>query len=110
MNSRDLAVKFNAYQHYISSREWARERSSLPRLLCVAPDIAQERRMHRVAQGRLTQSLGPAMWTTTEVLLKAYGPIVPIWMQLQSQSNQPDKVSDIHRCDVFDTNIGGKGR
>jgi hypothetical protein len=41
MNVRELAVKFDAYQQYISSREWARERSSLPRLLCVAPDIAQ---------------------------------------------------------------------
>ena len=49
MNARDLAVKFDAYRRYTASREWARERSSLPRHLSVAPDIAQERRMHGVA-------------------------------------------------------------
>ena len=48
MNARDLVVKFDAYAHYVASREWAREFESLPRLLCVAPDIAQERRMQRV--------------------------------------------------------------
>jgi hypothetical protein len=109
MNARDLAVKFNAYQQYISSREWARERSSLPRLLSVAPDIAQERRMHRVAQGSVTHPPELAMWTTTEVLLKAHGPIAPIWMQLSSQWNQPGKASERHRCDVFETRTGGKG-
>ena len=36
----------------IDSREWAREDARLPRLLCVAPDIAQERRTQRVAQAR----------------------------------------------------------
>ena len=75
MNAGDLAVKFDAYRHFVASQELARDLMSLPRLLCVAPDIAQERRIHRVAQGRRTQPLGPAMWTTTEVLLKAHGPI-----------------------------------
>ena len=56
MNVRDLAVKFTSYAHYIASREWAREHSMLPVLVCVAPDIAQERRMQRVAQARLTLS------------------------------------------------------
>ena len=97
MNVRDLAVKFDAYRQYVASREWARERSSLPRLLCVAPVIAQERRMHWVAQGRLTQPPGPVMWTTTEVLLKAHGPIAPIWMQVKSQSNEPVQASSVRR-------------
>ncbi len=110
MNVRDLAVKFDAYQQYISSGEWARERSSLPRLLCVAPDIAQERRMQRVAQTRLTQTPRPVVWTTTEVLLQAKGPIAPIWMQVTFQRNQPDKASVVRRCNVFDENAGGKGR
>ena len=50
MNVRDLAIKFTAYAHYILSREWAREGSQLPVLVCIAPDITQERRMQRVAQ------------------------------------------------------------
>ena len=41
MNVRDLAVKFTSYAHYIASREWARERSMLPVIICVAPDIAR---------------------------------------------------------------------
>ena len=101
MNVRDVAVKFDAYRHFVSSREWAQERHSLPRLLCIAPDIAQERRLHRVAQGRLTQPSGPVAWTTTEVLLKAYGPIAPIWMQVTSQNNQPVQASGVRRGNVF---------
>ena len=41
MNVRDLTVKFTAYSHYIASREWAREHSVLPVLICIAPDISQ---------------------------------------------------------------------
>ena len=81
MNVRDLAVKFTSYAHYIASREWAREHSMLPVLVCVAPDIAQERRMQRVAQARLTQFAGLVVWTTTEVLLNEHGPLAPIWLQ-----------------------------
>jgi hypothetical protein len=58
MNARDLAVKFTSYAHYITSREWAREHAMLPVLICVAPDIGQERRMQRVAQVRLTSTPG----------------------------------------------------
>ena len=58
MNARDLAVKFISYASYFASCEWASECSMLPVLVCVAPDIAQERRMQRVAQARLTQSAG----------------------------------------------------
>jgi hypothetical protein len=36
----DLAVKFTSYEHYIASREWARERTALPWLLCVVPELA----------------------------------------------------------------------
>ena len=110
MNTRDLAVKFDAYRHYVSSGEWAQERSRLPRLLCVAPDIAQERRMQRVAQARLTQTPRLGVWTTTEVLLQANGPSASIWMQVTFQRNQPDKASVVRRCNVFDENAGGKGR
>jgi hypothetical protein len=88
MNGRDLAIKFTSYAHYIASREWARERSILPLLLCVAPDVAQERRMQRVAQIRPIQTHGLMLWTTTEVLLHQQGPLSPIWLQDMSQRNQ----------------------
>jgi len=65
MNVRDLAIKFTSYAHYVASREWAREHATPPVLLCVAPDIAQERRMHRVTQARLTHIPRVAAWTTT---------------------------------------------
>src|SRR5260370_24293656 len=58
MNVRDLAVKFTSYAHYIASREWARESSMLPVLVCVAPEIAQERRLQLMAKARLTSSPG----------------------------------------------------
>jgi Replication-relaxation len=73
MNVRDLSVKFTSYAQYTDSREWARGVSKLPVLICVAPDIAQERRMQRVAQARLAEASGLALWTTTEVLLNEHG-------------------------------------
>ena len=81
MNVRDLAIKFTSYAQYIASREWARERSMLPRLFCVVPDIAQERRMKRVAQAKLNHVSGLEVWTTTEVLFPEKGPLAPIWLQ-----------------------------
>jgi hypothetical protein len=81
MNVRDLAVKFTSYANYIASREWAREHAMLPVLVCVAPDIAQEKRMQRVAKARLTSPSGAMMWTTTKVLLNEQGPLAPIWLQ-----------------------------
>jgi hypothetical protein len=70
MNVRDLAIKFASYAHYIDSREWATEHTMLPRLVCIAPHIAQERRMQRISQVRLAQKV----WTSTEGLLHVYGP------------------------------------
>ena len=80
MNVRDLAIKFTSYAHYIASREWAREHAILPRLLCVAPEIAQERRMLRVARARLASTPGLVLWTTTEVLLNEHGLLSPVWL------------------------------
>ena len=57
----------------------------LPRLLCVAPEIAQERRMQRVALARLMPVSGL-------VLLNQHGPIAPIWlpyMRQRSHAAQP---------------------
>ena len=102
MNVRDLAVKFTSYASYIASREWAREHSMLPMLICVAPDIAQERRMQRVAQAKLTHVSGLVMWTTTEVLLNELGPLAPIWLQGIPQCNQTEQLNGSLRQHVFD--------
>ena len=88
MNTRDLATKFLSYAQYIDSREWAREWATLPWLVCVAPDIAQERRMQREAQTSLTQTPGLALWSTTEGLLNEYGPLAPVWL-LGSPASDP---------------------
>ena len=54
----------------------------LPVLVCVAPDIAKERRVQRVAQARLTPTPGgQSLWATTEVLLNEHGPLASIWLQ-----------------------------
>jgi Replication-relaxation len=94
MNVRDLSIKFTSYAHYVSTREWARESARLPTLLCIAPDIAQERRMHRVAQAKLTPPCGLAVWTTTESLLNDRGPLASIWLPGMPQGNQLAQLVD----------------
>jgi hypothetical protein len=89
MNVRDLAIKFTSYAQYVASREWARERAVLPVLLCVAPDMAQEKRMHRVAQTQLVSTPGLVMQSTTASLLSAQGPLAAIWLQGFPRINQP---------------------
>ena len=109
MNVRDLAIKFTSYAHYVASREWARERSMLPVLLCVAPDIAQERRMQRVAQARLTHTPGVMVWTTTEVLLNEQSPLASIWLQGIPQRRQAAQPGDSLRQRLFDVILLKKG-
>ena len=108
MNVRDLAIKFASYAQYIASREWAREWSTLPRLFCVAPDIAQERRMQRVAQARLTPTHGLVLWTTTEGLLNEHGPLAPIWLQGIPRSSPPVQSGSPGRRCWLDVVPGGK--
>jgi Replication-relaxation len=102
MNVRDLAIKFTSYGHYLTSREWARECSQLPVLVCVAPDIAQEQRMQREAQARLAHIRGFELWTVTEVLLKERGTLAPIWLQGIPQCNQASQQEGSHRQCLFD--------
>jgi hypothetical protein len=102
MNVRDLTIKFTSYVFYIASREWAREHSMLPVLICVAPDIAQERRVQRVAQDRLTRSAGLIVWTTTEVLFNEHGPLSPIWLQGLPQRSQAAKPGSLLRQCLYD--------
>ena len=102
MNVRDLTIKFTSYAFYIASREWAREHSMLPVLICVAPDIAQERRVQRVAQDRLTRSAGLIVWTTTEALFNEHGPLSPIWLQGLPQRSQAAKPGSLLRQCLYD--------
>ena len=76
----------------------------LPVLVCVAPDIAQERRMQRVAQARLTSTPGLVVWTTTRVLLDEQGPLAPIWLQMSTTEQSSSAVGQcaqtmLLRCD-----------
>ncbi len=80
MNVRDLSIKFSAYGHFVTSREWVREDARVPRLFCIAPDIAQEKRVRRVAHAKLAHTSGLVVCTTTEVLLNEHGPLAPIWL------------------------------
>ncbi len=83
MSLRDLRVKFTTYAMYLLSREWARSSPSLPALLCVAPEMAQERRLAEAASQCLVQV--PAafrMYTTTTNLLMRQSILAPIWQQV----------------------------
>jgi hypothetical protein len=106
MNGRDLAIKFASYAHYLASREWARESLQLPAFVCVAPDIAQERRLQRGAQARLAPVRGFGLWTTTEVLMKESGPLAPIWLEGMLQSSQGSEPDGSHRQRVFAAMLG----
>jgi hypothetical protein len=101
MNARDLTIKFISYAHFIAFREWARESSMPPVLICVAPDISQERRMQRVTRARLGKTPGLVQWTTTEHLLNEYGPLAPIWLQYIPQHIQVAQPLVLPRQIVF---------
>ena len=97
MNVRDLSIKFASYAHFIASREWAREDASVPWLLCVAPDIAQEKRIQRVTQARLARTSGLVLCTTTEVLLNEHGPLASIWLLCTAGCGQEGLTGSLHR-------------
>ena len=104
MNARDLTVKFASYAHYVASREWAREGAKPPWLLCVAPELAQEQRMQRVAQASLSSSTtGLVLWTTTSVLLHEHGPLAPIWSPGPPLPGHMAKAEGSSRRGVFET-------
>lgn len=97
MNARDLTIKFTSYAHYIASREWASEESRPPFLVCVAPDIAQERRILCVAQAMLAPALRLVVWTTTEELLVRFGSLAPVWLQNFPNRSHTLQNSKAHR-------------
>ncbi len=90
MNVRDLTIKFTAYAHYLASREWVREQTTLPALICVAPEIAQEQRIRRVASAVLAQTSGLMLATTTALLLAHHGPLAAIWQVSASQQHSSE--------------------
>lgn len=65
-------------------------------------DIAQERRVQRVAQAKLARIPGLVLWTTTEVLLNERGPLAPIWSLGISPNGQVASPSGSFRQRVFD--------
>jgi hypothetical protein len=71
-------------------------------LVCITPDIAQERRMQRVAVARLVHTPGLVLWATTEVLFQEQGPLVPIWLGGISQPSLASQPGDSHRQCMFD--------
>ncbi len=87
MNVRDLERKFANYAAYLDSREWSREHRLLPLMLCVVPDIDQERRVSRCARETL---LGAKLLfsTTTRELLRSRGLDAPIWRQVILQATR----------------------
>ncbi len=74
----------------------------LPALVCVTPDIGQEQRMVRIVRTRLAKAPGLVLWTTTEVLLNTYGPLVPIWLKNIPQRSQVQQLSNLRRQLIFD--------
>jgi hypothetical protein len=70
-------------------------------LVCIAPDISQERRMLRVAETRLTQVPGTMLWTT-DVLLNEYGPLGPIWLKQIPLRSHVEQRNNIRRQFILD--------
>jgi len=74
----------------------------LPVLICIAPDIAQERRVQRVAEASLAHIPGLVLWTTTEGLFLEQGPLAPIWLRGMAQPKQTSPPGGAQRQCLFD--------
>ncbi len=82
MGARDLGVKLSTYAHYVASREWFKEKATLPFLLIVTPERDQEMRFARVATAVLADTHGFLIRTTNMTRLIEEGPLAPIWLQI----------------------------
>lgn len=83
----------------------------MPLLLCVVPEIAQERRVHRIARMALTHFPGMLMlWTTTEALLREYGPLAPIWLPGLAHQTEARRPARELRQSVFDVPLEQRGK
>jgi hypothetical protein len=101
MTPKDLRIKFATYAIYLASREWASSSPFLPAILCVTPDIAQERRLTEAAQARLVQVPSALfLYTTTASLLLTQGILHPIWRPVEL-SGRPQTLDGQHRVALF---------
>jgi hypothetical protein len=83
MHQRDLQRKMGSYARYLASREWAREHAVPPTLLCVVPEIAQERSLAQIALSKLKDCpVHVALYLTTRSLLITAGISAAIWRQV----------------------------
>jgi hypothetical protein len=89
MHMKDLQLKFATYAMYLLSREWARSSPYLPALLCVTPEIGQERRLAEAARRCLVRI--PAafrVYTTITSLLVTQGALAAIWQPVVLANQQ----------------------
>jgi predicted transcriptional regulator len=86
MSSRDLAVKFQTYEHAVDSREWFKQEAVLPFLLVVTAHPGQEKRLGRIATITLTDTCKLIIRTTTLTRVHEQGLLGPIWDQVLPQS------------------------
>lgn len=102
MHMKDLQIKFATYAMYLVSREWARSSPYLPTLLCVTPEIGQERRLAEAARRCLVHM--PAafrVYTTIFPLLATQGVLAPIWQPV-ALVDQQVHFSDKRRIALFE--------
>lgn len=98
MTLKNQQQKFTTYTMYLASREWARSSPYLPALLCVAPEIGQEKQLVKAARLCLVQApSGFVMYTTTAQLLLTQGILGPIWRKVDVSENQSTSSSPLER-------------
>jgi hypothetical protein len=75
-----VQAKFQRYLRHLEGRVGA-ERLHI---LFVVPDAAREATVRRVAASafRWAQRPAPGVWTTTNALLAAHGPLGPVWARV----------------------------
>lgn len=97
MTPKDLRLKFTTYAMYLISREWASSSPYLPALLCVAPDIGQEKQVVKAALQCLVQvPSGWCVYSTTASLLLTQGILGPIWRPVEVQHHQAQRTLPEH--------------
>jgi hypothetical protein len=90
MGTRDPVAKFRTYAHYVTSREWFREKARLPLLLVVAPGQEQEMRIARIVAALLADTPGLVIRTTTATRMTDQGLLTAIWYQVPSDNKRTE--------------------
>ncbi len=97
MTPKNLRTKFTTYAMYLISREWASSSPYLPALLCVAPDIGQEKQVVKAVLQCLVQvPAGLYVYTTTAQLLLTQGILGPIWQPVEVQHHLTQQTRPEH--------------